>query len=200
MSERSYSIAGWLSIALAVFLPLLFALGLAEAFVGKHMLGVGDASLGMKNLVTVVIAAVVIFVLVTLRKLLHRSYSFHKADRFLTAAVVWYMLFTVGSVLMIFFADTSWPAPSESSLYAMLIFWIVAMVSAGIIELFLGLRLLQLKERMNEPMKVLAVVTLIMGALEITVVLSPLAFVIMPVWCVAAAMVFLREKDEEKIL
>jgi hypothetical protein len=164
------------------------------------MLGVGEGSLGLKNMVTVLIAAVVIFILVTLRRLLHRNYSFHKADRFLTAAVVWYMLFTVGSFLMIFFADTTWPAPSESSLYAMLIFWIAAMVSAGIIELFLGLRLLQLKERMNEPMKVLAIVTLIMGALEITVILSPLALVIMPVWCVAAAMVFLREKDEEKIL
>lgn len=42
--------------------------------------------------------------------------------------------------------------------------------------------------------------TLIMGVLELTVVLSPLALVLMPVWCVTAAMVFFREKDEEQIL
>lgn len=200
MTDKSYTIAGWFSIALAVFLPLLFAFGLAEAFVGKHMLGFDDPGITIEDFVTVAIAAVLIFILMMLRKLLVERYRYTRANKLITASVVWYILFTIGSFVMILFADTTWPAPDTTSLYSLFIFWIIAMTSAGVIEIFLGLRLLQITEKKNELMKVFAWVTLIMGVLELTVVLSPLALVLMPVWCVTAAMVFLREKDEEQIL
>jgi len=200
MNEKSYSVAGWLSIALAVLLPLLFAFGLAETFVGKHMMGIDDPGLTIEDLSTVLIAAAIIFVLFMLRRLLNRRYNYSKADKPIMAAIIWYIVFTIASFGLILFADTSWPAPDQTSLYAIIIFWIISMTSAGIIEIFLGLRLLQITDRKNELIKVFAYVTLIMGVLELTVVLSPFALVLMPVWCVTAAMVFLREKDEEQIL
>ncbi len=200
MTEKSYTIAGWLSIALAVFLPLLFAVGLAENFIGKHMMGIADSGFGFEKLATAVIAAVIIFILLMLRKLLNERYRFTKANRVITFAIIWYIVFTLGSFVMIFFADTTWPAPDTTSLIALITFWIVSMTSLGIIEIFLGLRLLRIKEKKNELIKVFAFVTLGTGVLELTVVLSPLALVLMPVWCVTAAMLFLREKDEEQIL
>ncbi len=200
MTEKSYTVAGWLSIALAVLLPLLFALGLAETFVGKHMIGIADPDLTLEDLATVLIGAAIIFVLIMLRKLLIERYRYTKANRLITAAIIWYIVFTIGSFAMIFFADTTWPAPDMTSLIALFTFWIISMTSAGVIEIFLGLRLLQIKERKNELVKVFAYVTLVMGVLELTVVLSPLALILMPVWCVTAAMLFLREKDEEQIL
>ncbi len=200
MTDKSYTVAGWLSIALAVFLPLMFAFGLAETFVGKHMMGMDDPGLSIEDLSTVVIAAVMIFVLLMLRKLLRDRYGYSKADGPINASIIWYIVFTIASFGMILFADTTWPAPDMTSLIALIIFWVVSMTSAGIIEIFIGLRLLQMKERKNELMKVFAYVTLVMGVLELTVVLSPLALVLMPVWCVTAAMVFLREKDEGQIL
>lgn len=200
MTEKSYTIAGWLSIALAVFLPLMFALGLAETFIGKHMMGIDDPGLSLEDLSTVLIAAVIILVLLMLRKLLNERYSYSRADRPITAAIIWYIVFTIASFGMMFFADTTWPAPDTTSLIALIIFWIISMTSSGVIGIFLGLRLLQVKERKNELIKVFAYVTLVMGVFELTVVLSPFALVLMPVWCVTAAMLFLRERDEEKIL
>lgn len=200
MMKKSYTIAGWLSIALAVFLPLLFAFGLAETFVGKHMMGIADPGLSLEDLSTVLIAAVLIFVLLMLRKLLNNRYGYSMADRPITASIVWYIVFTIASFGMTFFADTTFPAPDMRSIIALIIFWIISMTSAGVIEIFLGLRLLQIKERKNELIRVFAYVTLVMGVLELTVILSPLALVLMPVWCVTAAMVFFREKDEEQIL
>ena len=200
MMKKSYTIAGWLSIALAVFLPLLFAFGLAETFVGKHMMGIVDPGLSLEDLSTVLIAAVLIFVLLMLRKLLNNRYGYSMADRPITASIVWYIVFTIASFGMTFFADTTFPAPDMRSIIALIIFWIISMTSAGVIEIFLGLRLLQIKERKNELIRVFAYVTLVMGVLELTVILSPLALVLMPVWCVTAAMVFFREKDEEQIL
>ena len=200
MTDKRYIAAGWLAIALAVFLPLLLALGFGQSFVGSHMMGVGEPELGLHTLFTLAIAAVIIFILFTLRRLLNERYSYLRADKVITAAVVWYMLFTVGAILMMFFADTTWPAPDERSLYAVLAFLILSMTSAGVIEIFLGLRLLRIGEKQNQLMKALAIVTLVKGALSLTVVLSPLTLVLTPVWCVTAAMVFLREKDEEQIL
>ena len=200
MTEKSYTIAGWLSIALAVFLPLMFAFGLAETFIGKHMMGIDDPGLSLEDLSTVLIAAVIIFVLMMLKKLLNSRYEYSRADRSINAAIIWYIVFTIASFGMIFFADTTWPAPDMRSLIALIAFWTISMTSAGVVEIFLGLRLLQIKERKNELIRVFAYVTLVMGVLELTVVLSPLALVLMPVWCVTAAMVFFREKDEEQIL
>ena len=200
MTDRSYMVVGWLSIALAIFLPLLFALGLAENFIGKHMMGIDDPGLTLSDLVTVLIAAVIIFVLLMLRKLLNERYRYSGANRLITASIIWYIVFTIGSFVMMLFTDTTWPAPDQTSLYALFIFWILSMTTAGIIELFLGIRLLQVKERKNELMRAFAYITAAMGVLEITVVLSPIALVLMPVWCVMAAMLFLREKDEEQIL
>ena len=200
MTEKSYMVAGWLAIALAVFLPLLFAFGVAESMVGKHMIEIGDSDLGLEDLATVLLAAIIVFVLLMLRKLLNERYNYDKTNRIITATIIWYIVFTLGSFVLKLFDDTTWPAPDMRSLTALIIFWIISMTSAGVIEIFLGLRLLQIKERKNELIKVFAYVTLIMGVLELTVVLSPLALILMPVWCVTAAMVFFREKDEEQIL
>jgi len=200
MTEKSYTVAGWLAIALAVFLPLMFAFGLAETFVGKHMMGIADPGLSIEDLSTLLIAAVIILVLLILRKLLNERYSYSRADRPITASIIWYILFTIASFGMIYFADTTFPAPDMRSITALIIFWIISMTSAGVIEIFLGLRLLQIKENKNELLKVFAYVTLVMGILELTVVFSPLALILMPVWCVTAAMLFFRERDEEKIL
>ena len=146
------------------------------------------------------IAAIIVFVLLMLRKLLNERYNYDRTNRIITAAIIWYIVFTLGSFVMIIFADTSWPAPDFRSITALLIFFILSMTSAGIIDIFLGLRLLQIKKRKNELIKVFAYVTLVMGILELTVVLSPTALLLMPVWCVTAAMLFLREKEEEQIL
>ena len=200
MTEKSYSVAGWLSIALAVLLPLLFVLGIAESMIGKHMIEIYDPGFGLEDLATVLIAAIIVFVLLMLRKLLNERYNYKRTNRIITAAIIWYIVFTLGSFMMIIFADTSWPGPDSRSIIALLIFFILSMTSAGIIDIFFGLRLLQIKERKNEPIKVFAYVTLVMGILELTVVLSPIALLLMPVWCVTAAMLFLREKDEEQIL
>ena len=200
MTDKSYTVAAWFSIALAVLLPLLFAFGLAEAFIGKHILGIMDPGFDVEDLATVLIAAAIVVVLLMLRKLLNKRYGYTRANIPVMAAIVWYIVFTIASFGMNYFADTTWPAPDQASMIALIAFWIISMTSAGIIEIFLGLRLLQIKERGNELMKVFAYVTIIMGVLELTVLLSPLALVLMPVWCVTAAMVFLREKDEEQIL
>jgi hypothetical protein len=197
---KSYTIAGYLSIALAFVLPLLFAFGLAETFIGKHMIEIGDPDIGPEDLATVLLAAAIVTVLLILRKLLNERYMFAGADRVIAAAVVWYIVITAGSFVMIFFADTTWPAPDTRSIVAIMVFFVLSMTSAGVIDIFLGLRLLQVRERKNELLKVFAYVTLVMGGLEVTVLLSPLALILMPVWCVTAAMLFLREKDEEQIL
>ncbi len=95
-------------------------------------------------------AAVIIFVLLMLRKLLNERYHYDRTNRIITAAIIWYIVFTLGSFVLIFFADTSWTAPDSRSMIAFLTFFILSMTSAGIIEIFLGLRLLQIKERKNE--------------------------------------------------
>jgi len=200
MTEKSYTIAGWLSIALAIFLPLLFVLGIAESMIGKHMIEIYDPGFGLEDLATVLIAAIIVFVLFMLRKLLNERYNYNRTNRIITAAIIWYIVFTLGSFVMILFADTTFPSPDFRSMIALLIFFILSMTSAGIIDIFLGLRLLQMKERKNELIRVFAYLTLVMGILELTVVLSPVALLLMPVWCVTAAMVFFREKDEEQIL
>ena len=66
----------------------------------------------------------------------------------------------------------------------------------GIIDLLIGVRLLQAKQGFSELMRVFAIISLIAGVLEMSVILSPLALILVPVVYILLGLILLREKEE----
>jgi hypothetical protein len=74
------------------------------------------------------------------------------------------------------------------------------LLSIGVIDLFIGLRLLSQQEKLGERFTAFAYITLIAAICELTLILAPIALILVPVWCVILGMIFLREKEEAEFI
>ena len=75
-------------------------------------------------------------------------------------------------------------------------FMVISIITIGIIDLFIAGRLLGNKDSLPEIIKVFAYIILIMGICEVSIFLSSIALILVPVQFVIFGLVFLREKDD----
>jgi hypothetical protein len=71
-----------------------------------------------------------------------------------------------------------------------------AMVTIGIVDIMIAMRLLRIKDALNDLLKAFAYITLIAGICEVSVIMSPLSLLLVPVNFVILGMIFLKEKEE----
>jgi len=74
------------------------------------------------------------------------------------------------------------------------------MLAAGVIDLLIGIRLLQAKQQFSELIRVFAVLTLLSGIFEVSILLSPLALLLIPVHFVLLGLILLREREEAEFV
>ena len=78
-----------------------------------------------------------------------------------------------------------------------LAFFSFAMITAGIIDIFIGINLLRIKEVMSNLLTIFAYMILIGGITELSVILAfPVAFLLVPASCIVMGMIFLKEKEQ----
>jgi hypothetical protein len=71
------------------------------------------------------------------------------------------------------------------------------MITAGIIDILIAVKLLQIRQKLNEMIRAFTYITLVSGLAELSVVLSPLALLLLPVSCVILGIIFLRKEEVE---
>ncbi len=69
----------------------------------------------------------------------------------------------------------------------------IFMLSIGIIDILTGVRLMQSRTEFSELLRVFAVLNIVAGILEVSVILSPLALLIVPMNFVILGLILLRE-------
>jgi hypothetical protein len=69
------------------------------------------------------------------------------------------------------------------------------MIGVGVIDILIAVKLLRVKERFTELIRVYAYITMIAGILEVSVLLSPLALILVPVSSILVGMIFLRDQE-----
>ena len=200
MSNNRYTLPGWLAISLAVLFPLNVVFGIVQSILGKKLLGIEGPMVGPSDLLSVLFTFLVIYVLYMFRRLLNEHYDFYSANIVIWAAIVWHVVFAIAGLVMKLLAVQLGPDFGMPTLIGFITLFVVAMTTGGLIDILLAVKLLRLKEKMNDPMKVFTYVTLAAGIVEVTVILSPLAMILFPIWCVTLGIVFLREKNTEQFL
>jgi hypothetical protein len=196
MSENRYNLAGWLAIAMAVIFPLAFGLGIIQGIIGAGAFGYAGPNFGPSDFLFIIFTGLSVYVLVMFRHLLHEHYEFHELDTLITIAIVWGILFQVGSLLIKGLIIALWPVPETIVGISYLSFLSVAMISAGIIDIVFAVKLFKLADVASKLIKVLAYIGMISGILQVTVILSPLALLLIPVSCVLYGMIFFRAKED----
>lgn len=199
MSDKRYVPAGWAAIAMAVLFPAGFVIGIIQGIIGKAMFDYQGPTLGPSDLIFLIFTVLGVYTLLMLRNLLNERYDFHKVDLLIVVAVWWNVLFQVSLLALktIYFLIV--PSPLIHTVLT-ISFMSIAMVTGGIIDILLAIRLLEIRDAMSDLLKVYVYMVLVSGILQVSVVLSILAMFLVPISCVILAVVFFRDSEHAEFV
>ncbi|UCE17635.1 MAG: hypothetical protein JSV84_12225 [Gemmatimonadota bacterium] len=195
MSGRKYSVAGWLAIAGAFLFPMAFFIGIIHDIIAKSQFHYHGPNFGPSDMLFILFTGISAYTLSVFRDLLNERYNTHELDMVINIAIGWIIVFQVFSLCLKGIFMTLWPVSKESMTITYLCFMAVAMVIIGIVDILIAVKLLKVGTGHNELLKAYAYINLVAGALEVSVFLSPLAIILVPVSSVTLGMILLREKE-----
>jgi hypothetical protein len=196
MEENKYRLAGWLAVGQAVLFPAAVVIGIIEAVVAGGVLGIKRPFLGPSDLLMFLFTGVAVYTLLMFRRLLHERYDYHDLDLLIVISIWWAIGFLVVNVGLTILAMIFWPIDSIIMAIVLLVYMTAAMVSIGIVDILIAIKLLNVKERFSENIRNFAYVNMAAGICEVTVFMSLLSLVLVPVSSIILALVFFRDQQE----
>jgi hypothetical protein len=196
MADNRYQMPGWAAIAQAVLFPMAFILVIVQGIIGATAFKFDRPMPGPADLMFVAITGLGIYTIIWFRRLLNERYQYHGIDGLITAAIWWMVIFQFLSLALKMILFLAGGISEIAMIIVQLSFMTLGMVSIGIIDLFIGVRLARLKDNIPDLIKAFAYLSIAAGAMEVSVILSPLALVLVPISSVILAMIFFREKEE----
>lgn len=197
MEENRFTLAGWLAILQAVLFPVGFIVGILQTGIGNMVAGTAAKPvLGPSEAIFVIFTGIGVYTLLMFRRLLNERYNNHELDILIVISIAWGILFqavTLGSKVLVI---AMWPVDEIAMLIGYVIIMTASMVSIGIVDILIGIRLLKVREVLSDPLRVLAYVSLVAGICEITVLLAPLALLMIPVSLIVLAIAFLHDSRQ----
>lgn len=200
MLENRFALAGWLSLVAAIIFPVSFVLGVLETAVLDEAFGYEGPIVGPSDGISVIFVLLTVYVLVMFRRYLHERYDYRGIDGLISLSIAWNIIFEVSSLVAGAFLMLVWPIHEGSVIVAGLGVLGLFMLTAGIINLLIGLRLLQSREDFSELLRVYGVLMLLAGIFQVSLLLSPLALFLVPVLHVLLCLILLREKTEAEFV
>ena len=195
MNENSFASAGWASIVMAVILPTAFIVAGIEG--AAFELGAVDhaVGIGISDFLFLILGAVGIYVLLSLKRLMYERYSFLGLNLIVGLAIFWTIVNYGGSFLLELFFEFTSPSAVEGAILTSTVFWVVCIVGFGIIDIVIGLILVLQRHRFSTPIRIFAMFSLIAGISEATVILSFFAMLFYPLALIALAIAFLKPDE-----
>lgn len=196
MEENKYKLAGWLAIVQAVLFPVGIVIGIAEAGIAAAVFDIRRPFVGPADLLMIVFTAIGVYTLLMFRRLLHERYDYHELDLLILISIWWAIVFQAVGLGLTVILQIMWPVDKILFVIVYLVFMTAAMVSIGIVDILIAVKLLKVKERFSEYIRGLAYITMVAGICEVTVLLSPLALVLIPVSAIVLALIFFRDQQD----
>lgn len=198
MDESRYSLAGWLAITQAIIFPLAFAAIFVQRFVGfESDFYQWSGEFGPGDTLFLLFTAFVAYTFYMFRRLLNERYNYHETDALILISIWWYVLFYLGSLSV---RSIGFYFEPQSQMILDLVFISLSMILIGIVDIFIAIKLLKAKDKLNDLIMVFAIISMTTGIAEVSVVLVPIVFIIIPIWSIVLGMIFLREKEQVKLV
>ena len=195
MNDNRYNLAGWLSISMAIIFPLAFGIGIIQGVVGAAVFKYTGPNFGPSDLLFILFSCFGVYVLVMFRHFLHERYQFQELDLLITLSIIWIIVYQVLSLALKGLIFVIWPVPETVMAITYIVFVAGAMISVGVIDILFAVKLFKLSDMGNNLINALAYLGMISGILEVTVILSPLALVLIPVTSIIYGLIFFRAKE-----
>lgn len=197
MDENRYQLAGWLAITQAILFPLAFVISIAQGLIGGAAFGYRGPTFGPSDLLFIAFTAMSVYTLLMFRNLLNERYNYHDVDTLILLAICWGIVFQISSLALRVWVVTIWPVSETALSVIYLVFFAVTMITAGIIDILIAVKLLQIRQKLNEMIRAFTYITLVSGLAEVSFVLAPVALLLAPVSCVILGLIFFRKEEVE---
>jgi hypothetical protein len=196
MEESKYRLAAWLAVVQAVLFPATIVVGIVEAGLAAGLFGVRRPFFGPSDLLMILFTGIAVYTLLMFKQLLNERYQYHDLDLLIIISVWWAIVFQIAGLGLGLIAMVYWPIDRIILLVVYLVFMTSAMVTIGIVDILIAVKVLKVKEVFSEYIRGFAYVSLVAGICEVTVLLSPLSLVLVPVTAVILALIFFRDQQE----
>ncbi len=196
MGANKYAAAGWLAIVQAVLFPLSFVVGIIEAGIAQGIFDVSRPFFGPSDFMMIIFTIISVYALLMFKQLLNERYEYHDLDLLIYISIWWVIVFQVVGLGLGLLASVYWPVDRIVLLVVYLIFMTAAMVSIGIVDILIAVKLLKVKEQFSEYIRAFAYISMAAGILEVTILLSPLSLLLVPVTWIILALIFFRDQQE----
>jgi hypothetical protein len=197
MEENQYSIAGWISIAQAVIFPLAYIIRIAQGVIAIEVFGYRGPMVGPSDILLIAIAGMSVYTLIMFRKLLNERYNYHAIDTLILLSICWGIVYRFGYIALRVWLMMIWPVSEIAMTIISLTYFAVSLIAIGIINILIAVRLLQIKQTVNELIRAFTYVTMALGLAEVSVVLDPIAIFLRLVYFVILGMIFLKKEEVE---
>lgn len=200
MNEQRYAAAGWLSIVGAILFSISFVVAIAQAIIAGAAFGYKGPVIGPSDVIGLIFSAIAIYALVMFRRLLNERYAFHGIDALITLSIIWTVTFQIGLLVLKVFTfvlgleEVLWVRLANLAVVALF------MLMVGIIDILIGVKLLQGKQELNDLISIFAYVSLASGILEASVLLSPLAVIFVPITFVLIGLILIKGDERAEFV
>lgn len=196
MEENKYKLAGYLAIVQAILFPVSIVLAILEMVAAKELFNIRRPFIGPTDLLMVTFTVIAVYTLLKFRQLLHERYQYHDLDLLIMISIWWAIVFQAIGLGLAIITSILWPVDKVLFVLVYLVFMTGAMVTIGIVDILIAVKLLRIKENFGEYIRAFAYITMAAGICEVTVLLSPMALVMVPVSAIVLALIFFRDQQE----
>lgn len=205
MNQNRYFAPAISAIALAILFPTYWV---SQFWIigtnGGEALYHNVTQLNPSDLLFLVVGLLHIYVYLALKKFLNEQHAFSTADIPITLMIVAVAVYTFGSLasdtLMHFFGDHLHLPWHQATMGGATTTLLISTFIFGVLDILLGIFLFSQAREFSPLLKAFAVITLIQGAFEITVVFGFFVLALFPVALLLLATLFLRRPEELELI
>ena len=200
MNDNKFGFAAISAVILAVLFPAYWFNQILNVSVsGGEGLYQDVTGLNPADLVFLLIGVLNIFVYLSLKSFLNERHAFNGADAPLLLLAATSAIYVFGSLAMdalMHFYGAELQLPWHKYTFDInTIALLVSSIVFGVLDIILGIVLFTRAREFSNILRAFAIVILIQGFFELTVVFSPITFVIFPVALILLAILFTREPE-----
>jgi hypothetical protein len=190
--DLRFKIAGWLSICLGILEIPLFISSLvfrSDPFLKPLFLFLIFTPLIFFRWIGTV------YVLIQFRRLLNERYDFFKADVIITLQIIISIIIGVKDILMAYI-EALFPLSDVAGTLG-LVLYIFSLLVGGAIGIFLGARLLAIREDSYGSLRTWAIITIIASSCFVSIILTPIGLALYLLNGIILGVIFLKAAEAE---
>ena len=198
MEVQRFMTAGWAAAIQTVLFPAAIIIGIVQTAAGLRSFPLRVPIFGLGDALVIIFAAIAIYTLIMFRKLLNEIHNYKGLDTLITVSICWIPIYYIGGMFTGGLAF--WSGVDLGYLAVGAGFGIVMTMFIGVVDIFIAVRLFKLKERNNELLTIFAILTMIMGICEVSVIFSLVAAFIYPLSTVVLSLLFFEVRKRAEFV